>query len=137
MQVQINFIAVLVATGAALLINYLWYHPRILGSNWSRLAKVKHKDIDISWAAVTAILSAFVMALVLAFFAYIYDYFFMGNHLINVVTTALIIWFGFQAVRAVQRDALNQRRKKETLIHVAHDLVVILVMGVVIGLFGV
>ena len=77
------------------------------------------------------------MATVLAFFTYLYSYFFLGSYFINAVSTALLIWFGFQGLRVLQRDAFNQRRKKESLIHIGNDLVTIIVMGVIIGLFGV
>ena len=137
MQVHINFIAVIVATVAAMVIGYIWYHPKVLGATWLKFAKINPKKGDMAWSMTIAAVSALVMATVLAFFSYLYSYFFLGSFLMNAVTTALLVWFGFQGLRVLQRDAFNQRRKKESIIHVANDLVTIMVMGVIIGLFGV
>ncbi len=137
MQVHINFIAVIVATLSAMVIGYIWYHPKVLGGRWLRLSKINPKKGDMAWGMTIALISALVMATVLAFFTYLYSYFFLGSYFINAVSTALLIWFGFQGLRVLQRDAFNQRRKKESLIHIGNDLVTIIVMGVIIGLFGV
>jgi len=137
MQVHINFIAVIVATISAMVIGFIWYHPKFLGTTWLKFAKINPKKGDMPWSMTMALISALVMATVLAFFAYLYSYFFLGSFFVNAVTTALLMWFGFQGLRVLQRDAFNQRRKKESIIHIANDLVTIMVMGVIIGLFGV
>jgi len=74
---------------------------------------------------------------VLAGAAAIAQNFYGGNLLFNTRLTGLILWAGFTAARMVTPDAFDRRPTGLTLLNVAHELVTILLMALIIGLFGI
>jgi len=50
------------------------------------------------------------------------------------VLTALVLWAGFTAARFVTHDAFEGRPVGLTVLNCAHELVTLLVMGLLIGL---
>ena len=72
-DVQINYIAVIVAAGANMIIGWLWYGP-VFGKQWIRLMGFTKEQMEIAKTKgmaksyVIALLSAFVTAYVLAHF---------------------------------------------------------------------
>jgi hypothetical protein len=85
---------------------------------------------------ITLVVS-FISAWVLAGSAAIAQEFYGGNFLVNTLITAIILWAGFTASRFVTHDAFEGRPAGLTVLNVAHELVTFLVMGLVIGLFGI
>jgi hypothetical protein len=80
---------------------------------------------------------SFITASVLAGAAAIAQNFYGGNFLVNTLLTALILWGGFTAARFVTHDAFEGRPKLLTLLTISHELVTVLVMALIIGLFGI
>ena len=80
---------------------------------------------------------SFVSALVLAGAAAISQHFYGGNFLANTLVTALILWAGFTAARFITHDAFEGRPAGLTVLNCAHELVTLMVMALIIGLFGI
>ena len=80
---------------------------------------------------------SFVSALVLAGSAAISQHFYGGNFLANTLITAVILWAGFTAARFITHDAFEGRPAGLTVLNCAHELVTLVVMGLIIGLFGI
>jgi hypothetical protein len=74
---------------------------------------------------------------VLAGAAAIAQNFYGGNFLINSLLTGLILWAGFTAARMNTHDAFDRRPAGLTVLNLAHELVSILFMALIIGLFGI
>jgi hypothetical protein len=131
---EINVLAVIIAALSTMVVGTVWYTPKVFGNYWMRTARVnpsgEAKD------AVKPILS-FISAWVLAGSAAIAQEFYGGNFLVNTLITAIILWAGFTASRFVTHDAFEGRPAGLTVLNVAHELVTFLVMGLVIGLFGI
>jgi hypothetical protein len=136
---EINIWAVLLATLSSMVVGSVWYTPKVFGNYWMKVAKVspsgEAKDA-VKPILITLVVS-FVSALVLAGSAAISQHFYGGNFLANTLITAIILWAGFTAARFITHDAFEGRPAGLTVLNCAHELVTLVVMGLIIGLFGI
>ncbi len=135
---EINIWAVLLATLSSMIVGAIWYARPVFGNWWIKAAKV---DMDRNASAVIPIIVtlvvSFISALVLAGSAAIAQEFYGGNFLLNTIVTAIILWAGFTAARFITHDAFEGRPAQLTLLNVSHELVTLVIMAVIIGLFGI
>lgn len=136
MDVDVNLTAVLLATIAGMTVGMIWYNEKVLGGKWLALAKINPKKGSMSWSMGSAVVSSFVMAYVLAHVSFLSNQFYQNSFMYDSVMTAFWLWLGFQGLRMFMHDQFNQRRKKESLIHMGNDLVTLVVMALVIGAVG-
>jgi hypothetical protein len=136
---EINIWAVVVATLSTMVVGSLWYTPKGFGNYWMRVAKVSPSGEakDAVKPILITLAVSFVSALVLAGSVAIAQGFYGGSFLGNSVITAVILWAGFTAARFITHDAFEGRPAGLTALNCAHELVTYLVMGLVIGLFGI
>lgn len=138
MEVQVNYLAVLLAMLSSMVVGSVWYARGVLGNTWAKLAKVdmsKAQDSAVKPIAITAVVSL-ITAYVLAHVAYLSNYYFQNSFLQDSLTTALWMWLGFTAARFITHDAFEGRPAKLTAINIGNELVTFLFMGLVIGLMG-
>jgi hypothetical protein len=130
-----NYIAIIVAAVTAFIFSAVYY--TLLSKPWLKAAGIK-KDggTKPAWLPfVIAIVANLIMAWVLAGT--------IGHLGIGQVTpkngviSGAFIWFGFVATVIAVNNAFPGRKAMLTVIDAAHWLGVLLVMGAVIGLFGV
>jgi hypothetical protein len=139
MGVEVNYLAVVLAMLSSMVIGSVWYARSVFGNTWIKLAKIDmKKDNGPVWRPilVTAIVSL-ITAYVLAHVAFLSHKFFGNSFLQDSLSTAFWLWLGFTAARFVTHDAFESRPWKLTLLNVSHELVTIMLMGLIIGLFGV
>jgi hypothetical protein len=134
---EVNYWAVLVATLSTLVVGSLWYTPKAFGTRWMRLAKVDRKAAEAAgiWPIVVTVVVSFLTAWVLAGAVYISWEFYQGAFLTASVVTAVLLWIGFTAARMITHDAFEGRPPALTTLNLAHELVTILVMAVIIGVW--
>lgn len=136
---EVNIWAVLVATLSTMVVGSIWYTPKVFGTWWMQAAKVdraKAEAAGIRPMLVTVVVS-FVSAWVLAGATSIAHEFYDGAFLTDAIITGLFLWAGFTAARFVTHDAFEGRPGRLTLLNVTHELVTVLVMALIIGLFGI
>lgn len=133
---EINWWAVIVATLSTMVVGSVWYLPRVFGNWWEKAARVETRA-NATTAIIVTIVVSFVSAWVLAGAAAIAQAFYGGSFVANSVVTALILWAGFTAARIITHDAFENRPRMLTLLTISHELVTFLVMGLIIGLFGI
>jgi len=61
--------------------------------------------------------------------------FYGGSFLVNALLTGLILWAGFTAARFITHDQFDGRPTGLTVLNVAHELVTIMVMALIIGVW--
>jgi hypothetical protein len=139
MDVQVNWLAVVLAMVSSMVIGSIWYARPVFGNLWIKLAKIDmSKNKGPVWqpivlSAVVSLITAYVLAHV----SYLSNQFFGHSFLQDSLTTAFWLWLGFTAARFITHDAFESRPMALTALNIAHELVTILVMGLIIGLFGV
>ena len=128
----INPIAVLAAAVAAFIAGSVWYG--VLGKAWMAALGRSREDFKPSPGPfIIALVGELVMAFVLAGLIG-----HMGDVTIRVgVISALFVWLGFVATTVAINNAYQGSRWSLPLIDAGHWLVVLLVMGAVIGAFGI
>ena len=133
----INYIAVVIATLAGFGLGAVWY--MVLGHAWMRaLGKTKEELSREQGAAkalpfVIALVALFVMALMLAgLMGHLGDVTVRGG-----VISGLFMWIGFVITTMGVNHAFSGAKPMLTLIDGGHWLAVLVVMGAVIGAFGV
>lgn len=129
-----NYLAVVVAAIAAWLFGAAWYG--LLGKPWMKAARIDPSTMKMS---ATPFIVSFVAELIMAYvLAGVLGHLGPGQvTLLNGVISALFVWAGFIATTI----AVNQRYQgfgwTLTLIDAGHWLGVALVMGAIIGWWGV
>ena len=132
----INFFAVIAATLSTMLVGSIWYTPKVFGTYWMRVAKVTPGEgkSAVGPILVTLVVS-FISAWVLAGAIYLSFNFDGGSFLVNALLTGLILWAGLTAARFITHDAFEGRPVGLTVLNCAHELVTILVMSLILGVW--
>ncbi len=138
MDVQVNYLAVLLAAASSMAVGSIWYAKSIFGAEWMKLAKIDEKRAKewAPFALVVAFVSSIIMAYVLAHVAYLSNNFYSNSFLQDALMTGLWMWVGFQGLRLFMHDQFEQRRKKLSILNGGNDLATIMIMALIIGLMG-
>lgn len=133
----INYLAVVLATLSSMVVGSIWYTPRVFGNYWMKKSGVEPTGNarDAVRPIVVTVVVSFVTAWVLAGATWISFEFYGGSFLLNAVVTAAILWAGFTAARFVTHDQFDRRPAGLTVLNSAHELVTVLVMAVIIGVW--
>jgi len=134
---EINYWAVLLATVSSMIVGVIWYTPKVFGTRWAKLANVDLERPEASAVGpiVVTVLVSFVTAWVLAGASTIAWHFYGGGYLVAALLTAVILWAGFTAARIITHDAFEGRPSSLTVLNIAHELVTIVIMGIIVGVW--
>lgn len=134
---EINYWAVLLATLASMVIGSIWYTPKVFGNRWAKLAKVELPTTNAgAWLPLLlSIVLSFLLAWVLAGAITIAWAFYGGGFLWAAVVTAITLWAGFTAGRIIVHDSFEGRPTNLTVMNIAHELVTVLAMAIIIGVW--
>lgn len=135
---EINIWAVLLATASSMLVGSVWYARKAFGNWWIKAARIDMTvTTSIVYPLVATVIVSFITASVLAgATAIAYHFYGGGSFLVCALVTAVFLWGGFTAARIITHDAFEGRPKLLTLLTISHELVTVLVMALIIGLFG-
>lgn len=139
MEVEINYLAVVLAMLSSMVVGSVWYARSVFGNTWMRLAKIDPPSNSKQMAKpmlITLVVSL-ITAYVLAHLSYLSYSFFEQSFLNSALTTAFWAWLGFTAARFLTHDAFEGRPEKLTLLNIGNEFVTIMLMGLIIGLIGV
>lgn len=140
MQVEVNWVAVVLAMVSSMVVGSIWYAKGVFGAQWMKLVGMTDEKAKkgAGKAIAVTILVSLLTAYVLAHVTYLSDQFFTENSFqVNALMTAFWMWLGFVVTRFVTHDAFEQRPTKLTVMNAAHELVTFMVMGAIIGAMGV
>jgi len=134
---EINYWAVLIATVSSMIIGSIWYTPKVFGNRWMKLAKVTPADTNVgAWLPIiVSIVLSFLLAWVLAGAVAIAWHFYEGAFLWSAIVTAVALWAAFTAGRIIVHDVFEGRPSNLTVLNIAHELVTVLVMAIIIGVW--
>lgn len=136
MNVEVNFLAVVLAMLSSMVVGFIWYARPVFGNTWMKLAKVRGDGSSVFKPIAITALASLVTAYVLAHVTYLSNQFFQNSFLNDALMTAFWMWLGFTAARFVTHDAFESRPYKLTLLNIGNELVTFMAMGLVIGLIG-
>ncbi len=139
-MIEVNYVAVILAAIASMAVGFVWYGP-LFGKQWMKEKGFTKENMEKAkkemgkWYALTAILaiiSAYVLAHVMALSKKFYGYPMLQTGL----TSAFWMWLGFVMPVQTTASIFGGRNWKLLGIDTGHNLASLLVMGVVIGLLG-
>lgn len=132
---EINYLAVLVATVASMILGMLWYGPLFMKA-WMKEMKLTARDIKkqkkengMAKPMISMFIMSFVTASVLsAFLIYRGDTSVMAG-----LTVAFLAWLGFTATVHMSKIIFEKSSFKFFMINAGFDLVMLLAMGAIIA----
>lgn len=133
-MVPVNWIAIVIATVAAMVVGWLWYGP-VLGTAWRRLAGDPTPRAAVAYPL--AFVANFVTAFVLAYVTTLAFHEFGDPLILRALLTGLFLWLGFTVARICFTAAFENRSIRLFAIHIGHDLVVTVIAAVIIGVAGI
>jgi len=132
--VEINYLGVVVATVAAMIVGAIWYAPPVLGRKWMQLVGKTEEEARAAGMAkpmAVAIFSSLVMAVVMSF---IVDYA-EATKFSEGALVGVLVWVGFVATTLVTNAVFEGRSNELAIINGAHYLVVIVLVGGILAFF--
>ena len=135
-MVEVNWLAVVLATASSMLVGSVWYAKPVFGAMWMKMVGLDEKKAakNAGVAIGVTIVASFLTAFVLAHVTFLSHSYFQNSLLQDALSTAFWVWLGLTAARFVTHDAFENRPIKLTALTIAHELVTLLVMGLIIGL---
>jgi hypothetical protein len=129
---MVNYLAVLVASIATMVIGMVWYNPKIgFGKVWMKLVGMTHKDTKKEGMAKPVIIN-FIATLVTVWV--LSNFITPGNVKESLMTTGWL-WLGFVATISLGGVLWEKRPLKLWSINVANSLVSLLVSGLILAVW--
>jgi Protein of unknown function (DUF1761) len=133
----INYLAVLAALVASMVIGFVFYHPAVMGRTWMRL--VGHTDESVRGGSPlvypVVIVASFLTAWALAGATYLAYEFYQGSFLVAALVTGWILWLTFTVARMLVHDIFDTRSLKITAISALNEFITITAMALIIGVW--
>lgn len=141
MNVEINYLAVLVAAVVSMGVGFFWYSPFGLGKPWMRLKGYSQEQLKneqnkmgilYGLSFVIALITAYVLSHVMALSDYFYGY----PAIQTGLTSAFWSWLGFMMPVQTTATIFGDKKWELLCIDTGYQLFSLLAMGVVIGFMG-
>ncbi len=135
MLVEVNFLAVLVATLASFVVGWAWYSPLLFIKPWMKLRgqdpdEVLKGGMQMPWGLMAV---EFVTTLIMAFFVAEFAAWVGATTLVGGLVLGFWIWLGFYATTMLGPVLWEKVPLKLYAISAGRWLVSILVMAAIIG----
>lgn len=140
MNIEVNYVAVLLAAIASFVIGFLWYSPLLFGKMWMKLRgitqanmKKGQKDMGMLYglSLVVSLFTAYMLAHVMALSLNYYGY----PKLNTGLNSAFFMWLGFVMPVMVTATIFSDKKNWKLFgIDTGYQLASLLVMGVVLAL---
>lgn len=133
MTFAINWLAVIIATVASWALGAVWY--MVLANQW--LAAIGKTRDQINAKDYTPYISSIIVQLIMAIvLAAVITPLFGATNVITGIQAGLLMWVGFVITSMIQGHRYEGAPWSRTFIDGGYMLGVLLVQGIVIGLFG-
>ncbi len=138
MNVEINWLAVVLATASSMVVGMVWYAKSVFGKQWAQLVNLDEKRMSqgATKAIVITIVVSFLTAFVLAHVTALSHAYFNNPYIQDALTTTFWLWLGLTAARMITHDAFEGRPMQLTIMNIAHEFVTLMVMALIIGLIA-
>ena len=140
MELTINYLAILVASVAAMGVGFLWYSQILFGKQWARLKGYTEDSLRAEQKKMgklygLSFLATLLMAYMLAHVMELSNAFYGYGMLQSGITSAIFMWFGFVMPIQFTSQIFGEKKWKLFSIDTGYQLVALVVMGSIISLF--
>lgn len=138
MEITVNYVAILAAAIASMILGFLWYSPFVLGKPWMKLkgysesvlkAEQKKMGPYYGLSFIVALITAYVLSHIMALSMNFYHY----APMMTGLTSAFWAWLGFIMPVQVTSTIFGEKKWKLLAIESGYQLASLLLMGVLIG----
>lgn len=138
MNVEVNYLAVVVAAVASMVMGFLWYSKILFGKLWMKLSgytteslKKAQKEMGKLYAVsfVVSMVTAYVLSHVMVLSENFYQY----SELSTGLTTAFWMWLGFMMPVQLMGEIFGEKKWKLFGINTGYQLVSLILMAVVLA----
>lgn len=139
MELEINYLGILLAGVAYMVVGFLWYSPLLFAKPWMKqmgytMESIKKEQKQMGpfygLSFLAALVTGFMMSHVMALSENFYNY----PPVMTGLTTAFFMWLGFVAPVQLTDVIFGSKKWKLFVINTGYQLTALLAMGVVIGL---
>lgn len=131
---EVNFLAVLLAAIASMVLGSLWYGP-VFGKQWMMMAGISEEKMKAGGknAMIAAMVTGFITSLVTAYvFATFLRY--VGEMTVQSgLTLGFWVWLGFFATTQLGVVIWEMKSVKLYVLNTAYSLANLLIMGAIVG----
>ena len=129
---HVNILAVLVAAIVGMAVGFLWYSKLLFSEPWSKLANTKMGENQANPALYVVNL---IVYLVIAYALAQLMYYFKLTSLLDGLAAGMFVFVGFSGATAFTENLFSGRRWKLFAINWGYQLVNLMIMGAIIGLW--
>ncbi|MDO8628301.1 MAG: DUF1761 domain-containing protein [Nanoarchaeota archaeon] len=132
-----NYLAILVASIASIILGSIWYSPSVFGNIWMKLSGITSKQLSeakkksMAGTYLMAIIGSLVMAYVLARLAGLLKTSTLGG----AVELAFWAWLGFIATTTLSSVLWEGKPAKLWWLHNAYNLLNMIIMSTIVVLW--
>ncbi len=131
-MIAVNYVAVVIAAVAAMILGFVWYGKMLFGKSWMKLTGMA--EADAKRGNMTALYgSMFVGALVEAYVLSHFIHYAGAYTLVNGVKTGIWAWLGFVGPVMMGNYMFSKRPMKLFYIDGGYALVNLMVMGAILA----
>jgi hypothetical protein len=130
----VNWLAVIVAAVAGIIVGFIWYAPQVFGRRWARASGIELpqpgevQPMTYIGAVVTAAVTAYVLAVLIGGLG--------AATLVDGVIVAVVVWLGFVATWLASGVFFERRSTEWWAINAGQAIVSLAIMGAIIGYLG-
>ncbi|HSX32787.1 MAG TPA: DUF1761 domain-containing protein [Candidatus Saccharimonadales bacterium] len=138
MEIHINWLAVLLALVASMILAKTWFREKTFGHAWRELTGITPADSKKAGKKpiIITLFANIITVVALAAMIDISAVFFQNYAVWLALLTGFVAWLAFSATTLATHNAFEQKRQKLTLINNGYQLVLFLVIALIIGGFG-
>ncbi len=138
MDIEVNYLAVLIAAVVSMAIGFLWYGPVLFGKPWMKLRGYTDESLKKAQAEmgklyglsfVLALVTAYILSHMMTLSQEFYNYPVIQTGL----TTAFFVWLGFMMPVQATATIFGDKKWKLFAIDTGYQLASLLVMGLILG----
>ena|SRR5688572_25215766 len=139
MNIEVNYVAVLVAGIVTMIVGFLWYGPMLFGNVWMKLMghtkeSIEKEKTNMGKTYGTSFVLALVTAYVLSHVMNLSQNFYHYEAVMTGVSSAFWMWLGFIMPVQATDVLFGNKKMKLFAINTGYQLASVLAMGVVLGL---
>jgi hypothetical protein len=136
MEFNINYMAVLIAGIAQMVIGFLWYGP-LFGKIWQKLSGISDADIKKAGSNMPMLYGTMFLATLVT--AYVLSHFQQAGGAMDMMDGAMIgfwAWLGFVATTMLTNVLFDKKPFNLYLLNAGYQLVSLVVMGALLVQFS-
>jgi hypothetical protein len=127
----VNWLAVIVAAVAGIIVGFIWYAPPVFGRRWARASGIELpqpgevQPMTYIGGVVTAAVTAYVLAVLIGGLG--------ATTLVDGVIVGVVVWLGFVATWLASGVFFERRTTEWWAINAGQAIVSLAIMGAIIG----